>query len=371
MKTDYEVEITPKNSESNYVFSSRKGVESPKRVLKEEIAVLKNTEPETTDSVLVIDSRLGIEGIVLGDRARSGRVMITSSEAREALLSEVNRRKNSPEASTEVMTTSNIEDDCLRKYDIAVYVPRKGTPLHLVKQKILEASKILRDEGKITVASGQKVKDRIKSFMDELGNVSETLEDDVSVLTLSPRNSTESPIQISRLKHSIKGEKIKFQAPKGLFNSDDMEKAEMLARESLNKDEDILDATQTPGLVGLFSSKLYNAKPVSISRNHYLKQYAEKNARMNNVEMQAFIDDGVEILRRKSFDSVKYIHKKELGKVSLMEDMENCFRILRPGGKVSVVHEKDSGIEKVMRNVFSEYSVIRREYDYQLSEGFK
>lgn len=373
----YEMKIKANNGEASkeYSFRSAPGVSRPEKVLREEISALKSVDVESTSAVLVVDSRLGIEGTVLGDRARNGRVMMTSSKTREILLSELNRRRNSSEASTETMLTANISRDCLRKYDTAVYVPREDEPLHIVKQKILEASKVLRESGKVFVSSSTSSVEKVKEFSKKLGEISEIVDDGVSVLEISVDDeaSVEDAIEEKKLQHSIKGEKVKFKALKGLFSGSDLNRAEMLAREiSASGEESLLDVSSGFGLVGTFASKLYGMEPTFTDRDAYLTSYSDSNASLNDVEsFEAFVEDGTENFPSMSFDCVTYQVREGFSKKVFREDLRDCFKALKKGGKIFVAHRKSFRPEGELRTVFGNCDVRRREFDFQVSVAEK
>lgn len=367
--TDFEVKIKTRDDE-RYIFHSGHGVENPRKVLEEEIKLLKNLHVETTSAVLVVDSRIGIEGTVIGDRARNGRVMMTSSRARETLLSELNRRRNEPEASTEVMLTSDIAEDSLRKYSTAVYIPRTGDPLHLVKQKILEASKTLRKGGRVVIASSRKTVEGLKDYAGEIGDFSETIDGDVSVLRIEPEEiPAEEPLEVSRLKHSIKGVKVRFQTPSGTFTPEDMRRVEMTVRELSASSGELLDAGFGPGLAAIYSRGLYEQETASVSEDDYMRRFARKSASINGIDLEAFVDDGLKVFDSRSFDTVAY--NADGKERRFREDIKECFRILRPSGTVFIVHSKSLNAEQVLRQEFSSYSVRRREGDLQVSSATK
>lgn len=370
----FELELRPSKGSKKYVFASNRGVKRPEKVLETEVALLNNLSVDSTDSVLVLDSRLGVEGVVLADRARNGRVMITTSEAREALLSELNKRKNSPEASCEVMLTSDVSKDCLRKYDKVVYAPREGDPVHLVKQKILEASQVLREDGEMYISSGRDLNAELKKFIQKYGEVSEIIDGSRSVLKASkPSKETEDALEVSKLKHSIKGEEVRFQCVNGFFEGRDMRKVEMIVRElsAGKEDGDLLDKTSGPGVTGIFADKLYGMNSSYVSESAYNRTYAEKNAKLNDVDLEAFIDDGLTVFDLNSFDTVALDPGENISIKEFQNMVEDCFRILRPGGKVFIIHEKDFPLEKTVRKFFPTYSLCRRENDLQVVSATK
>ena len=373
----YEIKIKANNGEASkeYSFRSAPGVSRPETALREEIFALKSVDVESTSAVLVVDSRLGIEGSVLGDRARNGRVMMTSSKTREILLSELNRRRNNSEASAETMLTSDISRDCLRKYDVAVYVPREDEPLHIVRQKILEASKVLRDTGKIFVSSSTSAVEKVKDFSKQLGKVSETVDDGVSVLEISVDGeaSVEEAVEEKKLQHSIKGEKVKFKALKGLFSGSDLNRAEMLSREvSASGNGKLLDVSSGFGLVGIFASKLYGMEPTFTDRDAYMASYSDSNASLNDLRsFEAFAEDGAENFPSMSFDCVTYQVREGFSKKVFREDLRDCFKALKKGGKIFVAHRKDFRPEGEIRTVFGNCDVCRREFDFQVSVAEK
>lgn len=365
----FELELKPADSSKKYLFASEKGVKRPEKVLGTEVTLLNNVSVDSTDAILVLDSRLGVEGVVLGDRVRNGRVMMSTSKAREALLSELNRRKNDPEASCEIMLTSNVERDCLRKYDKVVYTPREGDPVHLVKQKILEASSVLREEGKIFISSGRALNSKLKDYLKNAGDVSEIIDGEKSVLEFSNFSLTdEDVLEVSKLKHTVKGESIKFQAMKGFFDSEDMRQVEMIVRElSAGKEKgELLDAYVGPGLVAIYGSKLYGMDSSFVSDDEYQREFAVKNSKINDVSLEASVDDGLEIFEDRSFDTVALTTREDTSVKEFETVLTDAFRILRPEGQLFVLHDKDFPVEKQIRKFFPSYRVCRRECDSQL-----
>ncbi|WP_414837248.1 methyltransferase [Candidatus Nanosalina sp. VS9-1] len=371
----YEIKIRADSGEASkeHSFRSAPGISRPETALREEIMLLKAADIETTSSVLVIDSRIGIEGVVIGDRARNGRVMMTSSRTRETLLSELNRKRNDPEASTEVMLTSNISKDSLRKYERAVYAPRDKDPLYLVKQKMVEASQVLRDSGILYISSSSKVASKLKDFASEFGEVRETVENGVSVLEITVEEaSTENVVEESRLQHSIKGEKAKFKALKGLFTGNDMNRVEMLSREISSGKGKLLDASCGFGLVGIFASKLYGYDVDFTDRDRYMTDYTENNASLNNLEdFEAFTEDGVENFPSMKYDVITYQVSEGFDSKVFRQDMRDCFKALKKGGELFVAHRKDFRPEGTLRTVFGNCDVRRREFDFQVSSAEK
>lgn len=371
----FELELKPADSSKKYVFASEEGVKRPEEVLDTEVTLLNNISVKNTDAILVLDSRLGVEGVVLGDRVRNGRVMMSTSQAREALLSELNRRKNSPEASCEIMLSSNVSRDCLRKYDKIVYSPREGDPIHLAKDKIMEASTVLREDGEMFISSNQKLNSELNKFLGKKGKVTEIIDGDRSVLKASNFSGKygEEALEISKLKHTIKGEKIRFKCIKGFFDSGDMRTVEMIVRElsAAKRNGDFLDATVGPGLTAIYADLLYDMNSSFISDDVYDKDFALKNSRINDVELEAFVDDGLEVFQDKSFDTIALSPDENVSVKEFENLIDDCFRVLRPGGKVFIIHRKDFPVERNVRKSFSSYNVCRREYGLQVVSASK
>jgi 16S rRNA (guanine1207-N2)-methyltransferase len=353
-----------------FSFRSSRGVRNPESVLSEEVLLLQGVDVENTSAVLSIDSRIGVPGCVLGDHARSGRTLMTESEARASLLSELNRRRNEI-SSGEVMLTSDIETDCIRKYDVATYVPKPEDPDHVVKQKIYEGVQNLRDDGRFFLSAEKQRAEDLRDFLGKFGDIEEKVKDDAKLLEISyPEQIRESGfLKEKKFEHSIKGEQCKFHTLEGFFDAEDLNMVEMLAREIEAEEDDlILDLGCGFGGVGIFAAKLYGAKPVFADRNSYNIRFTEENCDRNEVEdFSSVTDDGAENFHLKKFDRIAYQVDESLPDSIIQEDIEQCRRTLKQGGKLFVAHRKDYGAEKTLRKVFGDAQAQRREVDFQVS----
>ena len=357
-----------------YSFRSTHGINSAETVRPEEVLLLKSTDLESTSAVLNVDSRIGAVGCVLGDEVSAGRLMMTESRARQSLVSEFNRRKNSIE-NAEVMLTSDLKDDLLRKYDVATYVPRVSDPDHVVRQKIFEISEVLRDNSQLYIASDKNTISKFQGFLEQFGNVQERVQGDYRLLEVddpgSPRD--DGFLQTKMVSHSMKGVEAEFKVIEGFFSARQMNAVEMLGRE-VESDEDnkVLDLSSGFGGAGIFASLLEDVNPVFVDRNDYMKDLISKNCRKNNVEdYDVYTEDGAENFDTASFDLILYRVMPDDDEKVVQDDLENCRRILRSGGEVLVCHERDSKVPNYLKRIFDDVEVKRREVNYQVSACVK
>ena len=357
-----------------YSFRSTHGINSAETVRPEEVLLLKGTDLESTSAVLNVDSRIGAVGCVLGDEVSAGRLMMTESRARQSLVSEFNRRKNRVE-NAEVMLTSDLKEDLLRKYDVGTYVPRVSDPDHVVRQKIFEISEVLRDNSQLYISSDKNTISKFQGFLEQFGNVQERVQGDYRLLEVddpgSPRD--DGFLQTKMVSHSMKGVEAQFKVIEGFFSARQMNAVEMLGRE-VESDEDnkILDLSSGFGGAGIFASLLEDVNPVFVDRNDYMKDLVSENCRKNNVEdYDVYTEDGAENFDTASFDLILYRVMPDDDENVVQDDLENCRRILRSGGKVLLCHERDSKVPNYLRKIFDDIEVKRREVNYQVSACVK
>ena len=353
-----------------YSFRSARGVEEPRNILPEEVLLLKGSDIDKTDAVLSIDSRIGVPGCVLGDQVSAGRITITESNARASLLCELNRRGNDV-SSAEVMLSSDIRKDCIRKFDKVAYVPKRSDPDHLVKQKLHDATQVLREDGKIYFSTKKKRAEEFIEFLEDFGEVNQKINGDEKLLELEnpEKKRRNRQIQDKRIEHSIKGEKCRFKTLEGTFSAERLNMIEMAARElDLSSGEKLLDLEAGFGAVGIFASKLYDADPVFVDRNAHMRDFTRENCESNDVEdFKALCEDGAENLDLAEFDAVVYCVDGSRDFKVVEEDIHDCRRVLKESGKLYVVHRKEFNLEKVVRKVFGDARAQRREGHFQVT----
>lgn len=349
-------------------------MESPESVLPQEVLLLQGSQVTNTSAVLCIDSRIGVSGCVLGDKARAGRLMMTESEARPSLLSELNRRRNEI-SGAEVMLSADLQTDCLRKYDVATYIPKKSDPDDMIRQKIFEAAGNVRDDGVLYFSAEAETAEKYRDFLERFGDIEEKVNQGCKLLEVfEPEKPREKGfLQYKRVEHSIKGEKAKFRTLENFFTGKKLNSIEMLSRElEAEEGEKVLDLSCGFGGVGIFSAKLYDVKPVFVDRNAYMKELVEENCDRNGVEdFKVACDDGAENLESAVFDRVTYRIDESNDDSVIEQDIRECRRVLKSGGELLVCHSRDYGAEKIMRKFFGDVQARRREVDHQVSVSKK
>jgi 16S rRNA G1207 methylase RsmC len=355
-------------------FRSAAGVESPETVRPEEVLLLQGMDIKNIDAILNIDSRIGVPGCVLGDKASAGRTMMTESDARASLLSELNRRRNDI-SSAEVMITSDLEKDCIRKFDRVAYAVKESDPLHLVKQKISSATKVLRDEGSIHVSSSKGRAEPLAEFLETFGNVSRKIRNDCTLLELEEiqQKRKKDILREKKIEHSVKGEKCRFKTLGGTFRAEELNMIEMMSRElDVGSEDKVLDLEAGFGGSGIFSSKLYGCEIVFTDRNAYMTDFIEENCEINDISgYSVMAEDGAENFDLAEFDAVLYSLRGDEDVEVVKEDIHEARRVLREGGKLYIAHRKSSKVERMIKSVFGDAQAIRREIDFQVTAAEK
>ena len=372
----FEVQLNARSGgdEKSYSFRSAHGVEQAETVKPEEVLLLQGTGIENTSAVLCVDSRIGVTGCVLGDQVGAGRLMMTESEARASLVSELNRRRNEVD-DAEVMLSADLKEDLLRKYDVAAYVPKRTDPDHVVRQKIFEISTNMREESKMYFSSDRETADSFRDFLEQFGAVSEKVNNNCKLLEVdnpgSPRD--DGFLQEKFVSHALKGVEGEFRVLEGFFSGEEMNAVEMLGREvEADEEERLLDLSCGFGGAGIFAALLDDVNPVFVDRNAYMKDLVEDNCKRNNVEeFDVYTEDGAENFDTASFDRILY--RIELGKSERVveEDLSECRRVLKPGGELLVCHRRSFDVSGLMETLFGDFEVRRREVDHQVSVSVK
>lgn len=371
---EIQLKTRSKGMERVFTFRSAEGVESPRNILPEEVLLLQGSKIENTDAVLCVDSRVGVSACVLGSKASAGRTMMTESNARTCLISELNRRKNDV-SSAEVMLSCSVKDDCIRKFDVATYIPRKRDPDHVIKQKLYDSIQVLREDGRLYFCTGKKHAEKFLDFLDGFGELTQKVKNDQILIELTEpekirRNSF---VRQKRLEHSIKGENCRFKTLEGNFSAEKLNLVEMLSRElEVDENDSLLDLDADFGGVGVFASKLYNCSVSFTERECQMAEFIRDNCELNEVEnFDVLVEDGAENFDLAEFDAVTYIVDGSRSSEVIESDIHDCRRVLKEGGKLYVGHSKEFNAESVVRKVFGDAKAQRREVDYQVTSVVK
>jgi len=357
-----------------YNFRSTYGVEDAETIRPEEILILKGADIDNTSAMISVDSRIGVLGCVLGDKARAGRMLMTESDARACLVSEFNRKKNVV-SSAETMISSNLDEDCLRKFDVATYVPKSSDPDHLVRQKIFELAANMRERSTLYFSAEKLVAEKYRDFLSRFGEISERVKDDYKLLTVKdpeqPRN--QGFLDYRKIEHSIKGADCKFKLLEGFSTGEERSAVEMLTRElEPEEDEKLLDFSSSFGGVGIFSYELSHVESTFVTRNTYLRDLIEENCELNKLnDHEVVVEDGCEGFESSEFDKVAYFVDSSSEESLVEEDFEEISRVLKVGGSAFICHDKDFEAMRLLEKYFESVEVSRREVDQQVIECSK
>jgi len=354
-----------------YNFRSTYGVEDAETIRPEEILILKGADIDNTSAMISVDSRIGVLGCVLGDKARAGRMLMTESDARACLVSEFNRKKNVV-SSAETMISSNLDEDCLRKFDVATYVPKSSDPDHLVRQKIFELAANMRERSTLYFSAEKLVAEKYRDFLSRFGEISERVKDDYKLLTVKdpeqPRN--QGFLDYRKIEHSVKGADCKFKLLEGFSTGEERSAVEMLTRElEPEEDEKLLDFSSSFGGVGIFSYELSHVESTFVTRNTYLRDLIEENCELNKLnDHEVVVEDGCEGFESSEFDKVTYFVDSSSEESLVEEDFEEISRVLKVGGSAFICHDKDFEAMRLLEKYFESVEVSRREVDQQVIE---
>lgn len=157
----------------------------------------------------------------------------------------------------------------------------------------------------------------------------------------------------------IKDTKLKFIVDNGIFSKKGLDFGTRTLLENIDLDAnkgDILDFGCGYGPIGIYLKKMTNAKIDMIDINKRALNLAEKNAKLNDVEVNVFESNIYENINKK-YDVIVTNPPIRVGKKILYEILFGANDHLKENGKLWLVVNKNSGAKSLVKDLENTYDV--------------
>ena len=171
----------------------------------------------------------------------------------------------------------------------------------------------------------------------------------------------------------IKDTKLRFIVDNGVFSKKGLDFGTRSLLESLDLDElkgDILDFGCGYGPIGIYIKKTTNTNVDMIDINERAIKLAEKNSKLNKVEVNIFKNDRYINLDKK-YDFIITNPPIRVGKKVLYEILFESLNHLKDGGKLYLVINKNQGAKTTLRdlNEKAKASIKNKNKDFYIIEA--
>lgn len=367
----YEITLKLKteHQENLLQFKSTYGLLSKKSIRKPEINLVKNIEVEHNDDILHVDSDVGVAGITLSKKSPDGRTMLTDSDSKACLISQINVNENNP-SRTEVMLTSNIRKDSLRKYDRVIYAPKPHHPDDLIKQKIIEANSVLREDGNIHISIKEnELSNDLEDLLEQLNSNKEVKYDEEGykiIKSVKGMDNTEvNFLRKHEIKHNIKGVEAEFETIESLFSPLQVhETTELLVKEvdDLHESDRVLDIGCGYGAIGIYLKKLYGVRVTFTDKDKYATMMTKKNLKRNNItDGEVINDDALDGIKEDKYEKIVFNPPRKMDKKVLMEIICGAYEKLENHGEFVFLEHKDYRYKSKVQKIFGNLKTDRVE----------
>ncbi len=314
MNSHYKLNIKSQKTDKVYSFETADGLNS-KNSFREEELVLSEVETEATDDILVLQSNYGVMGVTL-----KGNILMQETSARAANFSRKNAEMNDIEADVENRPVEDLEE----KVDKIFYAPADYQPVELVKKRLSDASKLLKEDGEIFISGSKKSGlKRYKNFLEKYGELDKISSGKIRAYRFE-REEELPEIDIEKaFSAELEGAEVGFRSEKGLFSSGKLDSGTRLLLENLDDvDGRVLDACCGYGAIGVFTGKLFDVEVSMIDDNVRATTYAEENMERNGVEGEVRTGDCLDALKEEKFDFIVSNPPTHQGKRSHTENLQ-------------------------------------------------
>jgi len=375
----YEFKLESMRPEGSKVYSfvSADGV-SPKSGFRDsELLIADEVNHGADDDILVVQSGYGFLGVILGDRVESGDVLAVDTSDRAKQLSDLNLRRNDIN-NTEVYTTS-FYSSLDKSFDKIVYAPKSYEPVKLVKNRIRNLMDLLKDNGQLLVA-GEKT-DGINRYKDYMktssGNLDKVAQEGSQRLYKYTHNGgllPEKPDIRHKFKTDIEGATLEFETCEGLFSFKSLDNGTRILLENLEIAENVkvLDLACGYGVIGIYLSRKFDCNAYLADDNALATYYAEKNAKLNEVEDYEIKNcDCLDGFKHEKFDVIVSNPPTHQGKGVTDEMFKNSYKCLRENGSLYIVYNQNMGFERQLAEKFNKTETIVEKDNFKVLKATK
>lgn len=339
---DAQVEAGP----DRFRFRTAQGVHSHDAFRTGDLLALESLWDRDLGRLLAVEPGYGVTGVVLGAAANS--VTMAGSSARAAALCEDNAARNGVDAAVELVADLGAVTTCPDGgFDTAVYVPKPYVPLELAQQRILEMLASLRPGGSVFVAATtQTGLTRFESCLDRHARTSETVAgrgEWALVRGTRPRQfDPPSLVERRRVTATVAGTSLALVTAPGLFAAGGLDDGTRLLCETVDASaaERVLDLCCGYGPVGTYAALTGGCEVWLTDDDRRATACAEETLSANGVTGTVRTADSVTAVADQSFDLVLSNPPTHAGENVLRDLFGGARSVLRPGGRLSLVHHR-------------------------------
>ncbi|MFB6076349.1 MAG: methyltransferase, partial [Candidatus Aenigmatarchaeota archaeon] len=346
---------------------------------KSVLRLLKNIEKESNVDILNIDSNLGILGIVLADYFPNSRVLMTDSSARAINLSKINANSNDiKNVKTELISrVKNLKES---SFDIVSFCPKPYEPNDIVKQKILEGCRKLKEGGKFYLSANineganvyvnhiKKLLNNCKVLDKESGNI-------VVEGIKKGKIDYKENLKEYKFEEEIKGINCEFTSTEGLFSPKELDHGTrfLIKNIEIKDGGKILDLACGYGPLGIFASKMGKDNVIYFTDDDAVSiKYTKKNMKLNEVNgSKTFVGDCLEPVNDIKFDKILCNPPTHSGKGIIYELLEDSYKSLRNDGCIYLVYNKSLNYERKLRNIYNVVRIINENNQFKVCKAIK
>lgn len=346
-----------------YSFETADGLNSKNSFRNEEL-VLSEVETEASDDILVLESNYGVLGVTL-----KGNILMQETSARAANFSRKNAERNEVEAGVENRPVEDLEE----KFDWIFYAPADYQPVELVKKRLSDASRLLKEDGEIFI-SGKKKSGlkRYTNFLEKYGELEKISSGKVRAYRFE-REEELPEIDIEKgFSAELKGEEADFRSEEGLFSSGKLDKGTRLLLENLEGIEGrVLDACCGYGAIGVFAGKLFDVEVSMTDDNVRATKYANKNLEKNEISGEVRTGDCLDAFKDERFDFILSNPPTHEGKEVTDKIFGQVHQALNEGGEFWLVYNQNMRYEKQLEERFDSVKNIAEEDNFLVVRAVK
>lgn len=157
---------------------------------------------------------------------------------------------------------------------------------------------------------------------------------------------------------NLHGENLRFLTNNGLFSCDKIDENSLLLVKKMPPiSGDLLDLGCGYGFIGVALAKKNAIRLTQSDINRVALDYAEKNARLNNVVSEIIHSDSFEKITA-IFDNITLNPPIHAGKKTVYGMYEESAAHLRPGGSFFIVIQKKHGAESTLKKLAEIFSTV-------------
>jgi 16S rRNA (guanine1207-N2)-methyltransferase len=177
------------------------------------------------------------------------------------------------------------------------------------------------------------------------------------------------------IKANLIGQDVTFKTTWGLFSPEQIDEGTILLLNSVQGSfGSVLDIGCGYGPIGIALAKKYNAKAYMIDKDFVAVEYANKNAKLNDVKAESYLSNGFSHVPRDArFDLIISNLPAKVSKEFFWILFAEAKEHLNEGGKFVVVTIAglESFIKKNFESLFGNYSLLKNEKGYFVAEAKK